>query len=442
MSRKSDWNLSKGAWTLLDLATASCSAALVPLYLSPISETLRSVPTERLVMYAVFYGFAFWVAGEVLGVHEKRSSRSWRFRVAVCTLAAVGACLGLLLMVWAIEYRFVGRFALAKIVGCSVAGVMIMRLAIEGMASRSRPKVLALLAEETSKELAMALKEGGEQLELEGFKEDMPDSAESFVGYCEEQGIHEVVTQHDTEHKGLLNVVALLAGGTRVSDIVDFWERTFARIPPQYVDEAWLARLDLRLRHPLFHRAKRLLDILVAIIGLVVSIPILAIASILILVGSRGSVFFSQRRTGYLGSDYVLYKLRTMRTDAEQDGAQWAEKHDARVTGVGRFLRKWRIDEIPQFWNVLRGEMSIVGPRPERPELEEKLAVEIPLWSSRHLVKPGLTGWAQIRFRYAADSNASREKLAHDLYYIKNASLLLDLQIILSTLRSLARGSR
>jgi lipopolysaccharide/colanic/teichoic acid biosynthesis glycosyltransferase len=131
-----------------------------------------------------------------------------------------------------------------------------------------------------------------------------------------------------------------------------------------------------------------------------------------------------------------------MRTDAEQDGAQWAEKQDARVTGVGRFLRKWRIDEIPQFWNVLRGEMSIVGPRPERPELEEKLTVEIPFWSSRHLVKPGLTGWAQIRFRYAADSNASREKLAHDLYYIKNASLLLDLQIILSTLRSLARGSR
>tara|TARA_Y100000588_G_scaffold347921_1_gene397090 strand:- start:271 stop:1452 length:1182 start_codon:yes stop_codon:yes gene_type:complete len=393
-------------------------------------------------MYAVFYGFAFWIAGEVLGVHEKRSSRSWRCRVAVCALAAMGACLGLLLLVWAVEYRFIGRFALAKIVGCSVAGVMMMRLAVEGMASRSRHKVLALLTEETSDELTMALKGSGEQLQLEGFKEGMPDSAESFVGYCEELGIHEVVTQRDIECKGLLDVVALLAGGTRVSDLVDFWERTFARIPPQYVDEAWLSRLDLRLRHPLFHRAKRLLDILVATIGIVFSIPILAIASLLILVGSGGPVFFSQRRTGYLGSDYVLYKLRTMRTDAEQDGAQWAEKQDARITGVGRFLRKWRIDELPQFWNVLRGEMSIVGPRPERPELEETLAAEIPLWSSRHLVKPGLTGWAQIRFRYAADTNASREKLAHDLYYIKNASLLLDLQIILSTLRSLARGSR
>ena len=279
MSRKSDWNLSKGAWTLLDLVMASCSAALVPLYLSPDSETLRSVPTERLVMYAVFYGFAFWVAGEVLGVHEKRSSRSWRFRVAVCTLAAVGACLGLLLMVWAIEYRFVGRFALAKIIGCSVAGVMIMRLAIEGMASRSRPKVLALLAEKTSKELAMALKEGGEQLQFERFKEDMPDSAENFVGYCEEQGIHEVVTQRDSEHNDLLNVVALLAGGTRVSDIVDFWERTFARIPPQYVDEAWLARLDLRLRHPLFHRAKRLLDAIRAVMTRWLASPFLPLSS-------------------------------------------------------------------------------------------------------------------------------------------------------------------
>ena len=131
-----------------------------------------------------------------------------------------------------------------------------------------------------------------------------------------------------------------------------------------------------------------------------------------------------------------------MKVDAEKNGAKWAVEGDRRVTRVGSFLRKWRIDEIPQFWNVLKGDMSVVGPRPERPEFQEELNKEIPHWNCRHLVKPGLTGWAQIRFRYASDSESSEEKLAYDLYYIKNASIILDIQIILSTLRSVAKGSR
>ena len=131
-----------------------------------------------------------------------------------------------------------------------------------------------------------------------------------------------------------------------------------------------------------------------------------------------------------------------MRVNAEEKNAQWAEENDSRVTMIGSFLRKWRIDEIPQFWNVIRGEMSIVGPRPERPEFQERLINKVPHWNCRHLVKPGLTGWAQINFRYASDMESSEEKLAYDLYYIKHASILMDIQIILSTLRSLAKGSR
>lgn len=458
MSRSTDWNLTKGAWSLLDLAVAGCSAALVPLYWSPLSETLRAVSIERLVFYALFYGFAFLVAGEVLGVHERRSSHSWRFRTVACALAACGACLALLLVVWAVEYRFVGRFALAKVGGCSVGGVMLLRMTIERMASRNRPKVAALVSEEAEKELARAVEVGAAPValvkrglagsetagEAEG-EEGKDGEPESLAEWCGKRGVSEVLTQRDLEGKGgveVLSVVPLLAAGIRVSDLVDFWERTFERIPAQYVDEAWLARLDLRMRHPVFHRAKRCLDVAVSVVGLLLTAPLLCAAWFAIRLESSGSALFSQTRTGFLGSEYVLFKLRTMRQDAEDKGARWAKEEDDRVTRVGRFLRKWRIDEIPQFWNVLRGEMSVVGPRPERPEFVKRLGEEIPVWSCRHLVKPGLTGWAQIRFRYAGDADASREKLSYDLYYLKNASLVLDLQIILSTLRSVAKGSR
>ena len=132
-----------------------------------------------------------------------------------------------------------------------------------------------------------------------------------------------------------------------------------------------------------------------------------------------------------------------MKRNAEKEvGAEWAKTKDHRVTKFGSFLRKWRIDEIPQFWNVIKGDMSIVGPRPERPEFQSDLSSRIPHWNSRHLVKPGLTGWAQVRFRYASDVEASEEKLSYDLYYLKNLSFVLDLEIILSTLRSIKKGSR
>ena len=131
-----------------------------------------------------------------------------------------------------------------------------------------------------------------------------------------------------------------------------------------------------------------------------------------------------------------------MTKEAEEKGPKWAEKKDKRVTKVGNYLRKWRIDEIPQFWNIIKGEMSIVGPRPERPEFDKILSNEIPQWGYRLLVKPGLTGWAQIQSQYASDEQSSREKLAHDLYYIKHASFFFDMEIVLSTLRSLNKGSR
>jgi lipopolysaccharide/colanic/teichoic acid biosynthesis glycosyltransferase len=148
---------------------------------------------------------------------------------------------------------------------------------------------------------------------------------------------------------------------------------------------------------------------------------------------SRGPVLFCQTRVGMHGKTFTIYKFRTMRIDAEKSGAQWAQDNDERITPLGNFFRSSRIDELPQCWNIIKGDMSIVGPRPERPEFTSSLAKEIPYYDLRHVVKPGLTGWAQVSYPYGASTEDSLRKLQYDLYYIKNYSLLLDLNILLRT---------
>ncbi|MEE9330280.1 MAG: exopolysaccharide biosynthesis polyprenyl glycosylphosphotransferase [Parvularculaceae bacterium] len=186
--------------------------------------------------------------------------------------------------------------------------------------------------------------------------------------------------------------------------------------------------------------AKRLLDVICSLALLAFMLPLLIITSIVIRVDSPGPVFYKQSRVGKNGKLFNVIKFRSMRLDAEKTGAQWATKSDPRVTRVGRFIRKTRIDEIPQAWNVLIGEMSFVGPRPERPEFTRKLDQQIPFYNDRHLVKPGLTGWAQVNYPYGASVEDAFEKQRLDLYYMKNFSLLLDLFIIIRTLRVAVKG--
>jgi exopolysaccharide biosynthesis polyprenyl glycosylphosphotransferase len=189
---------------------------------------------------------------------------------------------------------------------------------------------------------------------------------------------------------------------------------------------------------------KRVMDIGLALIGLTLSLPVMALVGIAVKLTSKGPVLFRQPRVGERGRIFVLNKFRSMTADAERHGAVWAQAHDPRVTRVGRWLRRTRLDELPQFWNVLVGDMSFVGPRPERPEFVGTLQKQIPFYMARHAVKPGITGWAQVRHHYAASIEDSMEKLQYDLYYIKNMSPLLDVVILLSTLQVVffRRGSR
>jgi len=185
---------------------------------------------------------------------------------------------------------------------------------------------------------------------------------------------------------------------------------------------------------------RRLASFTVSLIGLLICLPLIPFLMLAVRVSSPGPIFFRQTRIGRRGRPFSILKFRTMRQDAEVDGAMWAAKNDPRVTSIGRFMRITRLDEIPQLWNVFRGEMAFVGPRPERPEFVEWLTQEIPFYDLRHMVRPGITGWAQVRYKYGASLEETKQKLEYDLYYVKHLSVGLDLLIMFETIKTIVLG--
>lgn len=240
----------------------------------------------------------------------------------------------------------------------------------------------------------------------------------------------------------LKSVLECKMQGVRVYDMPALYKEVTGRLPVEHVDDFWFVSTPMAgvVRSIYTQRVKRVCDVVFSIIGLIFSLPITVVAAVIITWGSRGPVFFKQKRVGLNGVIFEAVKFRSMRTDAEQNGAVWADKKDPRVTRVGKIIRKWRIDEIPQMWNVLKGEMSFIGPRPERPEFVQHLNAEIPFYPLRHTVKPGITGWAQVNYRYGASKKDALEKLQYDLFYIKNLSALLDAHILLKTVRVVLFG--
>lgn len=217
----------------------------------------------------------------------------------------------------------------------------------------------------------------------------------------------------------------------------DFIESNLRKIPVEHIEVDWfflhsgyglITSLSLS-------RVKRLHDLALSVILLILTFPLMLLTAIAVKLDSRGPVFYSQNRTGLRGRTFRVHKFRSMRTDAEAGGHKWASANDSRITRVGAFIRKTRLDELPQLVNVFRGEMSLIGPRPERPEFNEDLEKQIPYYNLRHLVRPGLTGWAQILYPYGASVTDSKNKLEYDLFYIKNYSFVLDYLILLRTVK-------
>ncbi|MEM8695094.1 MAG: TIGR03013 family XrtA/PEP-CTERM system glycosyltransferase [Pseudomonadota bacterium] len=225
--------------------------------------------------------------------------------------------------------------------------------------------------------------------------------------------------------------------GVHVNDLSSFLERETGRVDLDSVNPSWLIFSDgFSSGRRISSALKRLFDIVASAVLLIVTAPIILATAIAIRLESRGPAFFKQKRVGQYGQEFELIKLRSMRDDAEKEGeAVWAQKNDPRVTRIGKFIRKIRIDELPQAWTVLKGEMSFVGPRPERKQFVDDLATKMPYYAERHMVKPGITGWAQVNYPYGASLEDARHKLEYDLYYAKNYTPFLDLLILLQTVR-------
>jgi len=268
-----------------------------------------------------------------------------------------------------------------------------------------------------------------------------------LVATVKEEKAHKLVISL-SERRGVFPVQDVMNckfSGIEVIDAPSFYEEITGKLLIENTMPSWFIFSNGFRMTTSMKSYKRIFDIMCSLIGVTLTLPLLPLVALIIKLDSRGPVFFRQVRVGEMDKSFVLYKFRTMRQDAEKGtGAVWAQKDDPRVTRIGQLLRKTRIDELPQLFNVLKGEMSFIGPRPERPEFVAELKKIIPYYSERHFVKPGVTGWAQVRYPYGASAEDAIEKLRYDLYYIKNVSPYLDMVIIIDTVRVMlfGRGAR
>jgi sugar transferase (PEP-CTERM system associated) len=272
-------------------------------------------------------------------------------------------------------------------------------------------------------------------------------TTEALMETVVREKVHKIVISMG-ERRGILPIRDILKcklKGIAIVDGLSFYEQLTGKLMVENINPSWFVFSDGFRLTPFMRSYKRMFDLIFSTFGILVTLPLLPLVALAIKVTSPGPVLFKQVRVGNGEKPFLILKFRTMKEDAEKmTGAVWAQENDPRVTPIGKFLRKTRLDEIPQLFNVIKGDMSFVGPRPERPEFVEKLDQAIPYYSNRHCVKPGITGWAQVKYPYGASEKDALEKLRFDLFYIKNYTLSLDLLIILETIKVIlfGRGGR
>ena len=392
-----------------------------------------------------------WLAMIAVGVYGPYALRSLRFAGARVLVAISLGIIALAVVDFVLPSELFWRSTLFYTMVLAISLLIADRLLLNSFLGSSafRRRVMVLGAGDR----AQRLRELGDRPET-GFaivayiamsdnnrvvEEAIPRSAIHDLGrFVENLGVSEVVLalQERRNALPLKDLLRIKTKGVHVNDFSSFIERETGRVDLDTINPSWLIFSDGFSSSRMFSSAsKRIFDITASLILLSLTFPIIILFAVLVKLDSKGPAFFRQQRVGLYGEPFTLIKLRSMRTDAEKDGAKWAEKNDPRVTRLGRFIRKVRIDELPQTWSVLKGEMSFVGPRPEVPSFVESLEEEIPFYGERHMVKPGITGWAQINYPYGASVEDSRCKLEYDLYYAKNYTPFLDLVILLQTLR-------
>ncbi len=401
----------------------------------------------------------FLVLMSALGLYQ---SQAEAFRSTVQrVLIAYGIALLLMTAVFYIfPATYIGRGAFAYISVFAIGGVLAVRFVLLRLTDIGLPKrrILVLGNGEEAESVIRFLNEGqrGRNVQYAGLYPVSPDregedrltNHGQLLRTIKDLKVSEVVVAVKDRRGGVLPLRQLLdckLDGCRVVGLTSFYEREIGQLRLDTLHASWLIFGDGFDQGFVRSVVKRTFDVVVSLAILILSSPVLLLGILAILIETGRPVFYKQVRTGQGNRDFTIYKLRSMRQDAEKDGQpKWAGQGDQRVTKVGNFIRKTRIDELPQLWNVLRGDMSFVGPRPERPFFVQQLLNEIRYYDIRHSVKPGITGWSQVRYPYGASVEDAKAKLQYDLYYVKNHSLFLDLLILMETLQVvvLRKGAR
>jgi exopolysaccharide biosynthesis polyprenyl glycosylphosphotransferase len=422
------------------VAHAGRAAVVWLAVLVPYASARGSLAAADLVTVSVLA--AIWLAALRTAFASARA-------IGIGVSAAVGSCTGLAAVVGLNAWVPDVQLGAATVLGTAV-GVFASAGAWEWFVQQTsvgRRRVLLVgtgeLADVVAAEIA---RERAWRFQLIGLVEegharrpaDVPclGEADELAAVVEAHRPDLVVLMDDRTYPVAVDrLLDVASAGFRVAGLSSFFEHAFGRVPLQHVTPAWFMSV-LHLHQPAYARwSKRTLDLVLSGIGLLVAAPLLPVLALLVM-RTPGPVIYRQTRLGEGGRAFTIYKFRTMVSDAEEAGKpRWASADDDRATPVGRVLRRTRLDELPQLWNVIRGDMSIVGPRPERPEFVTRLESAVPFWSRRLLVKPGLTGWAQVRRGYTADDASAAEKLSYDLWYIRHGRLTVDVAVCLQTLR-------
>ncbi len=439
------------------------SAVYIGVWLRFMDDIHGRAEVEPIATKAWLFAMMMLSAMIVVGLYQRNSREGMG---GMMLRVAISALIGFALMsfiFYTFPSTFLGRGAFGLAFGIALVGIVLVRVVF-----------FRLVDQDTLARRVLVLGAGKRAMAIAGLRRKSDRSGCNIVGYVHVPGEHdevnpELIIRRDTVLLDLaqsLNVDEVVIAvedrrknfpvheildcrmaGIEVMDILSFIERQLGRVELKLLHPSWLIFSDGFRYGVLRVITKRIFDVAASLLVLIVTWPFMVMAAIAIYLesGGRGPIFYHQIRVGENWRLFQLTKFRSMRVDAEADGvARWAQQNDSRVTLIGAFMRKTRIDELPQLFNVLKGDMSFVGPRPERPMFVEQLSAQIPFYSERHRVKPGITGWAQISYAYGASEEDAVQKLQYDLYYVKNYSLFLDLMILLQTAEVVlwGRGAR
>jgi len=446
--------LPASTWLVVDLSTLALGTYLA--YRSFPPPEVLVTPHIALWQALAVFSFSAIVSSLVFGLYERETLMS-RSRILTRMFLTTGvACVLSYAIIYVVMYSLVGRRISTLAMSVFLLGGIGVRLGAWWMVQKVHCGLLVVGSRALYESLETAQQNGLlHEYRLVGYatsgKADQDHHRDASclgkilqqVGSLGTLGVTDVVVgESDAREQHVMEwMVPCLQAGCRVTSEAIFYEKATGQILVDEITPSWFLFADLRVHCDEHATLKRLTDLVLAGFGLCLTAPIWPLIALVVKLCDGGPVFYYQDRVGENGRVFRLYKFRTMRPDAENGKSIWCSPNDPRVTRVGRLLRRTRLDELPQLYNVLVGQMSLVGPRPERPDIVEELCRKIPYYAERHLVKPGITGWAQISYRYGSSVEDAKRKLQYDLYYLKHTSFELDMIILFRTAGTFLRGA-